>query len=106
LPGKPDVVFAKHRVCLFFNGCFWHGHSCSLFKTPKTRTTFWVEKIAHNRLRDKAAINLLIESGWRVLVVWECAIRGPNRQTLSDVIDHCAKIIAGSQTTRFFQVAG
>jgi len=25
LPGKPDFVFRKERLCLFVDGCFWHG---------------------------------------------------------------------------------
>ena len=27
LPGKPDLVFAKHRTVVFVHGCFWHGHN-------------------------------------------------------------------------------
>ena len=25
LTGKPDFVFRKERVCVFVDGCFWHG---------------------------------------------------------------------------------
>ena len=40
LNGKPDLVFPKHHVALFVNGCFWHGHECRIFKWPKTRASF------------------------------------------------------------------
>ena len=45
LPGKPDLVFPRHRAVVLVHGCFWHGHGCSLFRWPKTRATFWRTKI-------------------------------------------------------------
>lgn len=75
LPGKPDIVLPKFGAAIFVHGCFWHGHECAIFKWPKTRTEFWRTKIDGNRVRDKTAINLLLASGWRVAVIWECAIR-------------------------------
>ena len=35
LPGKPDLVFPKHRAVILVHGCFWHGHDCHLFKWPE-----------------------------------------------------------------------
>jgi DNA mismatch endonuclease (patch repair protein) len=32
LPGKPDMVFPKHRAVTLIHGCFWHGHDCPLFR--------------------------------------------------------------------------
>ena len=26
LPGRPDIVMRRLGVCIFINGCFWHGH--------------------------------------------------------------------------------
>lgn len=26
LPGKPDIVLAKLKTCIFVHGCFWHRH--------------------------------------------------------------------------------
>ena len=79
LPGHPDIVLPKFRVVIFVHGCFWHGHECPLFKWPKTRADFWQEKINHNKARDQIAINSLIVSGWRVAVVWECAVRATRK---------------------------
>jgi DNA mismatch endonuclease (patch repair protein) len=75
LPGKPDLVFPRYRAVLFVNGCFWHGHDCRYFKVPATRTKFWTEKINANRVRDERQIMLLKKQGWRVMVIWECAVR-------------------------------
>ncbi|MBY6203251.1 very short patch repair endonuclease [Maritalea mobilis] len=76
LPGKPDIVLPRFRSVIFVHGCFWHGHSgCKNYRIPKTRTEFWTTKIAANRDRDSRAMASLLDSGWRVLVVWECATR-------------------------------
>lgn len=87
LPGKPDLVFPKYRAAVFVHGCFWHGHSCALFTLPETRAEFWEKKIAGNVSRDESAAIRLHELGWRVAVVWECALRGRDRLTLTDVLD-------------------
>jgi DNA mismatch endonuclease (patch repair protein) len=76
LPGTPDIVLAKYRAVIFVHGCFWHGHNCHLFKSPATRPDFWREKLDSNRDRDTLHRAALREAGWRVLVVWECALKG------------------------------
>lgn len=76
LPGKPDLVLPRWHAVVFVNGCFWHRHNdCSYFRLPKTRTAFWDKKLAGNRARDEVAIGTLTADGWRVAVVWECAVR-------------------------------
>ena len=73
LPGAPDIVLAKWRICLFVNGCFWHGHDCARgSRTPKTNTDYWVAKINRNIARDKRNTDTLKHAGWRVEVIWEC----------------------------------
>jgi DNA mismatch endonuclease (patch repair protein) len=75
LPGKPDIVLPKHKAIVLVHGCFWHGHGCRLFKWPSTRVEFWRTKIECNRANDEKAVATLIAAGWRVAIVWECAIR-------------------------------
>jgi DNA mismatch endonuclease, patch repair protein len=79
LPGRPDLVLPRHRAVVFVHGCFWHGHGCQLFRQPATRPEFWQAKIAGNRARDAAALSALAGTGWRVLTIWECAMRGIGR---------------------------
>jgi len=82
IPGKPDLKLSKYNTVILINGCFWHRHNCHLFKPPKSNVEFWDEKLDKNRDRDLKNIENLIELDWRVLVIWECAIKG--KQSLND----------------------
>jgi len=76
LPGKPDLALPKWKSAIMVHGCFWHGHErCRYFRMPASHTDFWSAKIAANVVRDFAAAEALRSLGWRVLVIWECAIR-------------------------------
>ena len=57
LVGRPDMVFRKYGAVIFVHGCFWHGHDCSLFRLPGTRSDFWQKKIGRNRERDSEVID-------------------------------------------------
>lgn len=81
LPGTPDFVLRDLHIAVFVNGCFWHGHDCYLFRMPENRRDFWQQKIQKTRERDALKWDALLELGWRVLVVWECAIKGRLRHT-------------------------
>ena len=78
LPGRPDIVLPRHRAVVLVHGCFWHGHECPKFRLPSSRVDYWRSKIENNRKRDERNIRALGGLGWRVLVVWECAV--PKRQ--------------------------
>jgi DNA mismatch endonuclease (patch repair protein) len=97
LPGRPDLVFPRFRAAIFVNGCFWHGHDCHLFRLPATRPEFWEAKIASNRLRDAQAESELLQSGWRVLKVWECALKGRTSRPPEWIIDTVSAWIAGRE---------
>lgn len=100
LPGCPDLVFPRFRAVIFVHGCFWHGHSCRLFRLPDTHRDFWEEKITRNRLRDQLALERLQVGGWRVLTVWECALRGSGRSTPAELLASCAGFIRGRYRKR------
>jgi DNA mismatch endonuclease (patch repair protein) len=104
LPGRPDIVFPRYRAIIQVHGCFWHGHGCPLFRWPATRSEFWSRKISRNRERDQHANQALLAAGWRVLTVWECAVRGPNRYAVSEIVNLCLKFIRGRGRSR--DVAG
>lgn len=87
LPGKPDLVFPKHRLCIFVHGCFWHRHlGCKYAYTPKSRQDFWLPKLARNVERDLDAQRALIASDWKVMIIWECHTR--NRELLRNEIEN------------------
>jgi len=82
LPGKPDVVLAKHHTVVFVHGCFWHGHDdCGDFRLPKTRTDWWRQKISGNKERDARTEAALREMGWHVVTVWACAVKNRAART-------------------------
>jgi DNA mismatch endonuclease, patch repair protein len=73
LPGKPDLVFRGRGKIVEVRGCFWHQHrGCPESHIPRSRTRYWLPKLARNGERDKKNFRLLRALGWRVLVVWEC----------------------------------
>lgn len=104
LPGKPDLILKKYNAVIFVNGCFWHGHDCHLFKLPKTRTEFWQNKIEENRKRDRKVLDELLNSGWRVAIIWECALKGKNRLDFNALIDKLSGWI--QLDNRFAEYAG
>lgn len=95
LPGRPDLVFPKHRAVVFVHGCFWHGHNCPMFHLPATRSDFWRTKINGNRARDARSVQALLDSGWRVLTVWECCLKGPGRKPQNIALDDSFNFIVG-----------
>lgn len=76
LPGCPDIVLPGRRLAIFVHGCFWHGHDCTRgARVPKQNRDYWVAKVSRNRARDTANQSALAAAGWRVEIVWECALR-------------------------------
>lgn len=77
LPGSPDFVLLDHHIALFVHGCFWHGHDrCPKGrKRPKSNQVFWNERLRSNRARDRRAARELRDSGYCVVVAWECRVR-------------------------------
>jgi len=74
LPGTPDIVFPRHKVAVFCDGCFWHGcPKCGL--DPQQNREYWIEKIWRNKARDQSVTAELEQAGWRVLRFWGCEIR-------------------------------
>jgi DNA mismatch endonuclease (patch repair protein) len=76
---------------LFAHGCFWHCHHCHLFKWPTSRPEFWREKIEGNKVRDARIMKQLESEGWRVGIVWECALKGRAKRDLYEVIDEVSR---------------
>ena len=78
--GRPDLVLPKYRAVVFVHGCFWHRHlGCRYATNPKSRAEFWEVKFAANVARDSAVRAALLEAGWRVATIWECALRKPEQ---------------------------
>ena len=85
LPGSPDIVLPRFEAVIFVHGCYWHAHGCHRSTLPKSRQEFWLDKFTANRTRDERGRLLLRSEGWRVLTVWECALRGKTALPIEDV---------------------
>jgi DNA mismatch endonuclease (patch repair protein) len=89
LPGKPDIVLPKYRVVIFVHGCYWHGHEeCKYAQVPKTRTEWWLSKIANTKMRDALTIKQLQDLDWRVIVIYECSLKPKTRAaTMNKIVN-------------------
>ena len=74
LPGRPDLVFPRHRLAVFVHGCFWHGHDCDRAQRPRTNTQYWGPKIDGNILRDRRNAASLQQAHWDVFTIRECTL--------------------------------
>jgi DNA mismatch endonuclease (patch repair protein) len=83
LPGKPDFVFREARVVVFVDGDFWHGNP-RCYRLPKSNIEYWKKKIEGNRKRDKDITRTLKRLGWRVIRIWESALK--NEITIANLI--------------------
>lgn len=82
LPGKPDIVFTKQKVCVFVDSEFFHGKDFeSGYKSRKysslreqlensNHSEFWMSKIQRNMERDREVDAELHGLGWSVLRFW------------------------------------
>ena len=81
---KADVVFRSAHVCVFVDGCFWHG--CPRhFSVPKTNAAWWREKIADNEARDRRKTVTLAKRGWTVLRFWEHQVQSELKDCVNRV---------------------
>jgi DNA (cytosine-5)-methyltransferase 1 len=79
LPGTPDIINRASRWAIFVHGCFWHAHSCYLWKVPKTNRKFWKKKFDDNQRRDKAKRRQLQQLGYSVLTLWQCQLKDESK---------------------------
>lgn len=99
LPGTPDFVLSEYQALIFVHGCYWHKHKCHLFKVPSTRTEFWLGKIGENVARDKKNETLLHQANWKILYIWECALKGKQKQSLPALSEYIEEWLFAIQKT-------
>jgi len=84
--GKPDIVFKKHKVCVFLDSNFWHGWQYPRWK-HLLKNDFWRQKIERNRARDKKVTRKLRTEGWVVLRFWEHQLKKDRFVCVRKIID-------------------
>ena len=96
LPGCPDVVFRRYKLAVFIDGDFWHGHQwktrgfssiAKQFERSNSRS-YWIAKIERTVERDKTNTRLLRRNGWKVLRVWETAVRRAPEICVKRILRH------------------
>ncbi len=81
---RPDIVFSKHMLAVFIDGCFWH--CCPEHRTiPRKNTEYWIPKLERNVTRDHENERRLREAGWAVLRIWEHV---PAEEAVEEIISH------------------
>ena len=85
LPGRPDLIFPRHRVALFVHGCFWHWHGCKRSRMPRSNVEYWTAKIERNVRRDHRTRFELDRLGWKSRVIWECEIASGVERLLEEL---------------------
>ncbi len=92
-PGRPDLVFTRHKLAVFVHGCFWHRCPHCNLPLPRTHAAFWRRKLELNQERDERNRIELDRRGYDVLEFWECEVRRS--------AEHCAlritRLIAKSE---------
>lgn len=79
LPGSPDVIFKDEKLAIFFNGCYFHGHSCGTYAASFS----WQVVQDDNKSRDRKVLKQLISMGFETIVVWECEWKNRQEETIS-----------------------
>ena len=90
LPGKPDIVFRRQRLAVFVDGDFWHGRNWEQRRASLEKghnAPYWIDKIAYNIERDRRNDALLEQAGWRVLRLWETAVKKRPLAAADRVVD-------------------
>lgn len=89
LPGSPDIVLTKQKICIFIDGEYFHGKDWDSGRKEKalagSNPDYWVPKIERNMERDRKAEAELNGLGWTVLRFW-------SRDVLKNT-DACVKAV-------------
>lgn len=90
LPGKPDIVFTKHKIVIFVDGDFWHarGHEKNPGEQIDTNKNYWITKLKRNVARDRYVNELLLEQGWLVLRFWESDIKNDLDNCVEEIMKY------------------
>ncbi len=91
VPGRPDLIFPRHRIALFVHGCFWHWHGCKRSRMPKSNVEYWTGKIERNVKRDAETRSRLDRLGWKSRVIWECEVASGIERVSQELTEGCSR---------------
>lgn len=97
LPGKPDIVLTKYKICVFIDSEFFHGkdfesgYHSSKFDSLKEQleagdhAAYWLPKILKNMERDRMVEAELKGMGWTVLRFWSKEVLKDSDQCIRNI---------------------
>lgn len=86
LPGHPDILLSKYRICIFCDGDFFHGYDLNKIESNlKENKEYWYNKIKRNQERDRKEEAKLVEMGYVVLRFWEHEIKNDIRKVMNEI---------------------
>ena len=94
LPGKPDIVFTKHKIAVFCDGEFFHGKDWDTLKETLQKGNnpdFWISKIARNMERDRKNDTDLAALGWTVIRFWGKTIKRETEECVARIEEEIRK---------------
>lgn len=68
---RPDIVFTRQRLAVFVDGCFFHACPQHGQRTNIRNPEYWGPKLQGNIDRDRRALEVLSNAGWRAIRIWE-----------------------------------
>lgn len=99
LPGKPDIVLTKYRICIFIDSEFFHGKGfeggydsrkySSLKEQLKysNNSDFWMQKIQRNMDHDRKVNAELNGLGWKVIRFWSKDVLNDSDNCIKDILE-------------------
>jgi DNA mismatch endonuclease (patch repair protein) len=91
---RPDITFVSKKVAIFVHGCYWHRCPKCNYPLPKNNTAFWQAKFDRNTQRDARKAVDLRRLGWKVITVWECDLKTPNRALPRRIVSNASSFVA------------
>lgn len=64
-----DIVFTRHRIAVFIDGCYWHGCP-EHYVASRTNEEYWRPKIKAKATRYEDTTIKLRRADWIVLRYW------------------------------------
>jgi DNA mismatch endonuclease (patch repair protein) len=89
--GKPDIVFRRKKVIVFIDSDFWHCNPAK-FIMPTTNVEYWEEKFKRNKTMDKLVNKTLKKDGWKVIRIWESAIKKDKNKAVNKILENIEKV--------------
>lgn len=89
-----DILFTRHRIAVFIDGCYWHGCP-EHYVASRTNEEYWHPKIKANATRDEDTTMKLRSAGWIVLRYWSHV---PPEEVVDSILAHLPRADSAPST--------